>query len=359
MSRKCLRMWLCGICLFQSNIEATEVAIYRGEIVELNSSESPDADAFPDVASWAHLQRRIEALEIVRIGLSVTESEIDAAHAERLSIVQFDADAASKVVKIGANMKQALQKWQESPEQDQAIYESFLMPLDVPLATWESFKKTHATPEAVENMWIPEDEAAARNAGKDAIRDELLRKKLAEHVSGEAIVPEGKAWEAFLEVNAPSATVDDIATLEVTFTQQQVTAALELWMAELIQNGLLQISSSEHKAGIETRARDISTRKYTSSITTATAGAREPLEEAPDTPVPDMRSNPLAGGSTETISPRVVLPRDASPEETRNSKETAPASEGTNKGVPIPLLVGCIMVLVVLVGFAAYRKWCN
>lgn len=270
MSRKCFILWLCAIGFCLMNVEASEIGTFRGSIVELDFTTPLGADSSPDVVKWAHVQKKVEALEIAHLGLSVADSEVEAAHAERLALVHFDDDAARNVVRIGSAMKEALQKWQANPEQDRGIYESLLMPLDVSLATWESFKKTHGTPESLEKLWVPKDEAAARNAGKESIRNELLRKKLAEHVSGKTIVSEGEVWGAFLRASNPDAKAEDMAALKFAFTQQQVAAALELWMAGVVQKGDLLISSTEYKTAIESRARDISAK-----VSGASAGAAE------------------------------------------------------------------------------------
>ncbi len=239
---------------------AEQIGILRNVPLSLERSDvEPVLELSSDTARWANVQKKVEALEIASLELTVSDSEIDEAHAERLALVQLDDDAASKVVKLGAAMKLALQQWQAEPERDQAIYESLLKPLDVSSATWESFKKTHATPESLEKMWVPEDEAAARNAGKESIRNELLRKKLAERVGGEPIEPKGEAWDAFLKSSGANVQPDDMATLEFTYTQQRITETLDFWMAKLIENGELSISSPDYKTAIENKAQDIVT----------------------------------------------------------------------------------------------------
>jgi hypothetical protein len=239
-------------------IAPIQIGTYRGNKVFGDLASICSSVDGTEVSKWAVAQRALELLEFIRIDLTVSESEVDEAHAERLALVQFDDDAASKVVKLGAAMKEALQQWQASPERDQAIYESLLKPLDVSSATWDSFKKTHATPDALEKMWVPKDEAVARNAGKESIRNELLRKKLAERVGGEAIVPEGAAWDAFLKSSPPNAKSDDLVALKFNFIQQRVSKMIEVWMSKLVLNGDLSITSPEYKTAIETRAREIS-----------------------------------------------------------------------------------------------------
>lgn len=239
-------------------IAPIQIGTYRGSKVFGDLASICSSVDGTEVSKWAVAQRALELLEFIRIDLTVSDSEIDEAHAERLALVQFDDDAASKVVKLGAAMKEALQQWQASPERDQAIYDSLLKPLGVSSATWESFKKTHTTPDTLEKMWVPNDEAAARNAGKESIRNELLRKKLAERVGGEAIVPEGAAWDAFLKSSTSTAKPEDMATLKLRFIQQRISETLERWMANLVLKGELSITSPEYKTAIETRARDLS-----------------------------------------------------------------------------------------------------
>lgn len=240
-----------------ASVRADEVGAYQGIALHVEMLAATASSPAPERLKWEQVQAALISMEISRLKLAVTDEEVDAAHAKRLELAGFDENAANRVVRTGAALKEALRQWQADPAKERAIYDEILAPLEVNQATWEAFKKSYPTPASLEKLWVPEDSAVARDAGKDSIRDELLRHRLAERVSGANIAAEGTGWEEFVKAQEAEIAAEDLPALKLTYVQQQVGAALDSWMARQVEDGKLTFSAPKYDEAIRKHARSL------------------------------------------------------------------------------------------------------
>jgi len=169
--------------------------------------------------------------------------------------------------------------------------------------------------------------------------------------------------------------VSHIATIRPIRMGEYVVTPLELENDKMIATDVLRTlstDSDEDQAWLEEKRRDSQglvwvipaaelAKKY-SSPTFATANTGDSSDEAPEPPAPDTHNIPTEPATTEATeavepgSSGSVPSPAASPAKAGIPKETAPAPEGTTKGVTIPLSVGLIMVLMVLAGLVVFWK---
>ena len=206
---------------------------------------------------WAKVRARVALMEAERVGLEVSQGEVDAAHAARLRMRGLTEETAGPLVAVGKAVRQALIAWQENPAEDENIYSTMLSPHGVTKETWKAFKETYGTPDSVKKLWVPEDAAELVGAGKESIRQDLLRQKIARQVSGKTLEATGKAWQAYLDTQPMKTGKQDLETQKFLYSQQRASEELDVWLAKLIASGQLSITATPIKDKLEARAREI------------------------------------------------------------------------------------------------------
>jgi len=195
--------------------------------------------------------------EIARLGLEVSDDEFAAENRIIQREVGFTPEMAAKIAERLKANKRALMDWLATPEKDQEIYDRILGPLGTGKKEWELLKQNYNTQEKVAELRVPKGPEDILEAGIGDLREELLKKKLAEHVLDRKIVDDGVRWEAYLKYRNIEPESKKAGEARYFFIRTEVSLALRDWIAQLIEDKKLVIENAEYKDSLVAQAKSI------------------------------------------------------------------------------------------------------
>lgn len=191
--------------------------------------------------AWDYVVGTVTEAEIERLELQIYAEDLDAKNAAEKLLSGLNDEMAEKIVEKATAAKKGLEAWLENPEDDTEIYRRILEPTGCTWAEWESMKKYQGTPEEVQKLDPPENVNEVLARDRERTRRELLRKMLAERFLGIEIESAGGTWQAYLADFGVEADSEVASKLRYPFIQQEVSKALNYWVANLLDSGELTI----------------------------------------------------------------------------------------------------------------------
>jgi hypothetical protein len=157
-------------------------------------------------------------------------------------------------------LHRALSEFHAKKATSDQIFEKYFHDMDMPKEEWERLVDVYHDASTLERLWVPKSGSEAQNAGDDAIRQDLLLRRLVEDIYGQEFNFPNEVSELTSDTSSVHAEQYSDSRSMARFHYERDRQVLHLWreyVCRQIEEGRIEIEDEDFLAYMQAYCRTL------------------------------------------------------------------------------------------------------